>query len=169
MDVKQCNTCECVKSVDEFYPEKRGLFGRRGECAACNKAKKYGYREANKDRLTEMKRAQYIKHRDKVLAQKKQYRRDNHGAIIALATARKGKVRLRTPKWLSADDKWLIKEAYRLASLRTEMTGIEWHVDHIIPLQGKDVSGLHSIENLQVIPWIDNIRKRNRYEADNAK
>jgi hypothetical protein len=41
---------------------------------------------------------------------------------------------------------------------------MSWHVDHIIPLQGKNVSGLHIPENLQVIPAIENIKKRNNFE-----
>ena len=52
---------------------------------------------------------------------------------------------------------------FDLAVKRSIMTGIKWHVDHIIPLQGKLVSGLHTVENLQVIPAKINMRKGNRY------
>ena len=69
----------------------------------------------------------------------------------------------RTPKWLTSDDLWVIKQAYKLAALRTAMFGFAWHVDHIIPLQGKLVSGLHVPNNLQVIPWRDNVLKANKY------
>jgi len=68
----------------------------------------------------------------------------------------------RTPNWLNENDIWMIKEAYDLAALRTKLFGFSWHVDHIIPLQGKTVSGLHVPTNLQVIPWLDNIRKHNK-------
>lgn len=43
-------------------------------------------------------------------------------------------------------------------------TGIPHHVDHIVPLQGDHVSGLHVESNLQVIPATDNIRKRNKVD-----
>lgn len=70
----------------------------------------------------------------------------------------------RTPSWLSEDDWWMIEQAYKLAVLREQMTGIKWHVDHVVPLRGKTVSGLHVPWNLQVIPATDNIKKGNKYD-----
>ena len=40
-----------------------------------------------------------------------------------------------------------------------------WHVDHIIPLQGKNVSGLHVFSNLRVIPGEENVKKSNKYHV----
>ena len=71
----------------------------------------------------------------------------------------------RTPSWLSKDDLWMIKEIYELAALRTKMSGFLWHVDHIIPIRGKNVSGLHVPSNLQVIPWIENVKKCNKFDG----
>lgn len=62
------------------------------------------------------------------------------------------------PVWAN---KFFIDEIYALARLRTELTGIEWQVDHIIPLRSKIVCGLHTEQNLQVIPAIENARKSN--------
>jgi hypothetical protein len=63
---------------------------------------------------------------------------------------------------------WLIKQAYELAILRTKKFGFLWHVDHIIPLNGVNVSGLHVIENIQVIPAAENLLKNNKYEIEHA-
>jgi hypothetical protein len=69
----------------------------------------------------------------------------------------------RIPSWLSEEELLLIQEAYSIAKLRTEVTGIEWQVDHILPLQGKLVSGLHVLTNLQVVPATWNQSKSNSY------
>jgi 5-methylcytosine-specific restriction endonuclease McrA len=60
-----------------------------------------------------------------------------------------------------------IAAVYAEAKRLTEETGIPHHVDHIIPLQGRDVSGLHVPWNLQVITGSDNSRKGNRLYLDN--
>ena len=50
-------------------------------------------------------------------------------------------------------------EAHDLRKLRNTITGFEWHVDHIEPLRGKDICGLHIWSNLQVIPKSLNLLK----------
>lgn len=69
----------------------------------------------------------------------------------------------RTPPWANQD---AIKAIYAEALRLTRETGIEHHVDHTIPLQGKLVSGLHVENNLQVLPWRENVMKRNHFEVE---
>lgn len=71
----------------------------------------------------------------------------------------------RTPLWLNDDHMFAISEIYELRKLRSEATGVEHHVDHIVPLQGKTVSGLHVPWNLQVIPASENLSKSNSFAA----
>lgn len=68
--------------------------------------------------------------------------------------------RKRTPIW---SDKYEIEEIYQTAKRISLNTGIKHEVDHIIPLQGELVSGLHVPENLQIIPKRENRKKRNKY------
>lgn len=71
----------------------------------------------------------------------------------------------RTPKWLTDGDLFEIECIYTYAAALNKV-GLVYHVDHIIPLQGKIVSGLHVPENLRVIPARENISKRNKFEPN---
>jgi hypothetical protein len=64
------------------------------------------------------------------------------------------KLKLHTPKW---QDVKQLKDFYK-----NRPQG--HHIDHIIPLQGENVSGLNVIGNLQYLPASENIRKSNKYE-----
>lgn len=101
--------------------------------------------------------------RESTRAAKTKYRAKNPHKIRAAGAKRRAAKMLRTPRWLSAEQLWMIEQAYELAVLRTKMFGFPWHVDHIIPLQGKLVSGLHVPANLQVIPEMVNLQKSNKF------
>ena len=122
------------------------------------------WRQENPEKRAEHRKRWKVKNPDKVAAEKKQYKARNPHKFNAYNGKRRAAKLLRTPKWLTADDLFIIEEAYHLAKLRTEITGFEWHVDHILPLQGKTVSGLHVPANLQVIPATINLKKSNRHE-----
>jgi hypothetical protein len=92
--------------------------------------------------------------------------RQNNKHLVAAAQQRRHAAELqRTPPWLTDDDCWMMQQAYEIAAKRTKQFGFAWHVDHIIPLQGKRVSGLHVPLNLQVIPGVENMRKLNKFEV----
>lgn len=93
----------------------------------------------------------------------KRYRQKNPGWMPAQCAKRRAKKLNATPSWLSEEDHWWIEEIYELASLRTRMTGIKWVVDHIVPLQGRKVCGLHVPQNLQVITESENSKKGNKF------
>lgn len=86
---------------------------------------------------------------------------EKHNAHMASTRAKRLK---RNPKWLKDYFVEEIKEFYKLAKALEEFTGIKHEVDHIIPLQGKLVSGLHVPWNLRVITKDENNKKRNKFE-----
>ena len=135
---------EKVKAMNKRYAKKHPEVLR---------AKTQRWIKANPERAAELSRKCRLKHKARVLATKAKYR-----------AAKRNK----TPIWVDKEHLWLIKQAYELAILRTKQFGFMWHVDHIIPLHGKNVSGLHAIENLQVIPAAQNLLKNNKYEIDHA-
>ena len=89
-----------------------------------------------------------------------------HGANIDTYDNRSAEELQATPKWLDADDKELIKWVYETAKERTLQYDIPFEVDHIIPINGKDVCGFHIAENLQVITRSENRSKGYKLKGD---
>jgi hypothetical protein len=118
--------------------------------------------EKNKDRKAQQDRECALKNPEARKIARDKWDKLNPGRTNAAKTKNRLERLLRVPAWLTEDDKWMIEQAYELAKIRTEMFGFQWHVDHIIPLKGKKVSGLHVPTNLQVIPWQENLRKGSR-------
>jgi len=167
---KICATCHKEKKLSAFYKQtKRGILGVRGTCKECDSIKKKEYRLLNREKLKASKKADYVKNRQRNLEVKKVYRQLNKGKINALVAARKAVIKQRTPKWLSKTDVERIKNEYKLAALLSKITNESWHVDHIIPLQGENVSGLHTPNNLRAMRGVENISKKNKFEVNYAQ
>ena len=98
----------------------------------------------------------------------RKYGQNNKDKIAAKAAKRRAVTKESTPSWVYKNEwySFLISEIYHLSSLKTELAGIEHHVDHIVPLTGKKhpnskqyVCGLHVPWNLQVITSESNLQK----------
>jgi len=80
----------------------------------------------------------------------------------ALDSIRRAQKSSSTPPWLTKEHRreiaWFYAEARRL----TQETGIVHHVDHIHPLQGENVCGLHVPWNLQILTATENLQKNNK-------
>ena len=140
----------------EFYTKSTAKDGLSWWCRTCHKESmraKYralssqaDYREKERLRVQNF----WSLHPEKRLNSDQNYRANNRGKIVAKLKRREINKKLRVPSWLTKDDLWMIEQAYDLAALRTKIFGFQWHVDHVVPLQGKLVSGLHVPHNLQV-------------------
>jgi hypothetical protein len=138
------------------------------------------YRERNRDALVQAKKMYYIRNKDAISARAKlhyqnnseeikrrvaEYKKNNPGKVNAWCMKRYTDKLCATPSWLSDDDLWMIEEAYHLAKLREEVVGGKWDVDHIVPLRGKKVCGLHVPWNLAVIRAEANRSKGNKFDV----
>lgn len=155
---------EAMQKGEKHYftgvPCKYGhLSLRHVKCKSCLKCKEIASAKQREKESLEEKEKRLEKSRN-------WFSKNKHMRSVYEAQYQNAKVK-RTPKWLSEDDKWMIEEIYDLASIRTKMFGFLWHVDHVVPIRGKTVSGLHVPENLQVIPWIENVKKSNKFSEEN--
>ena len=91
---------------------------------------------------------------------RKEYCKINSYKVNALESKRRISKLQQTPIWGNKEE---IEKFYLESNIQTKLHNIQYDVDHIIPLRGKYVSGLHVENNLQVITHIDNIKKSNRY------
>lgn len=129
------------------------------------KANQKAWRIKNKDARNAYNKQWRDKNSEKVKEIQRKSRQKNAARINKANAEYHANKLMRVPKWLTDDDKWIIKEAYDLAVMRSKLFGFSWHVDHIIPLKGKTVCGLHVPSNIQVIEGHINIRKNNSFEG----
>ncbi len=101
--------------------------------------------------------------RAKVAAQVARYKQNNPHRIRIIRNKQNRGMKQATPKWLSREQRQALAAFYWLAQDCTTITGERYQVDHIIPLRGKGVCGLHVPWNLQVLPREVNQRKSARY------
>lgn len=123
------------------------------------------YLAKNAERQKENCKRWDVENKERRLQIGRNWQKNNPDAVRLKAANRRAKKDCATPSWLSDFDKLKMKCTYQVAAMRTHESGQEWHVDHIIPLRGKLVSGLHVPWNLQVITKEENLKKLNRFEV----
>lgn len=122
------------------------------------KTQKYGKRGRPKSTRTPEEIKESIR-----LASKKYWNKpENAGRRAAKRVKYRASKIQRTPKWLTIEDLNQIKNIYAAAIQKSIDTKMPWHVDHIYPLKGLTVSGLHVPANLQIISAVENLKKANK-------
>ena len=161
--MKFCSSCKTIKKASEFNKRVRSKDGLQAHCRQCIKEYQKEYNANNKkaNRLRMQKWRKENPEQNKLNARLWQYK--NRHKFAAKTQKRRAAKLNATPPWLNEDHKFMLEEIYELRDLRTQATGVVHHVDHIVPLRGAEVCGLHVPWNLQVIPASANIRKGNSY------
>ena len=167
MQVKHCYCCGETKDVALFYKNKSKPDGLASECKQCKTAKDKEYYKKNtqvvKDRAASWYKDNTEKALEKMKTSSKRWAQKNRDKRCRTEAQRRAAKLLATPVWLTEQDIRDIDTEYALSTWCSSVLGTKYHVDHIVPLKGKQVCGLHVPWNLQVIPAKQNISKGNRY------
>lgn len=181
-----CRICEMVKATEYFAVATISVKTGRGRCKACDSKKSVAYLRANKDKkarwyATSPKYKAYasswqkknrgainIRHKawrdanpDKMKSISARYRKNNFEKEAVRRAEREARMKR---KLLQPSHAQEIRNIYAEARRLRKTTGENYHVDHIIPLNGKTVSGLHVPRNLQILTATENCRKKNSFE-----
>lgn len=153
---KTKGTCmECLKVEWKESNDKRALLPKTE--ASKNAGKKYYANNKDVVKLRALSRPP-----EDVIKYRETWKKANPEIVLANDKHRRTKHKQATPKWLTQEHKTQIKQFYLDAMLVSKTTGIPYAVDHIIPLRGKLVSGLHVPWNLAVITREENSKKSNK-------
>ena len=140
LDNKERHLAKCQEWVENNREKSRGY-----------KAK---WRVENRDKINEHSKNMYHENIEEERERNKKYKKNNPGKVKSWAAKRRAAELERTVGW---SDDLVIQMIY-------EDCPEGYHVDHIIPLQGKNVSGLHVAWNLQYLTAEENLSKGNKYE-----
>jgi len=131
--------------LSSFPKNSRTKSGYRSRCISCKAAEDKEWA---------------INNRTKVNAKNRAWDKRNRGVKNALTYKYRATQLNATPSWANLT---AIQAKYQLAVMFNKYTEDTWHVDHIVPLQGKNVCGLHVEYNLRVIPAKENLSKGNKF------
>lgn len=156
-------------SGDKFYftgkPCKHGHVSKRytgkGTCCECMNL---DFEVKKESRLAQM-RCSYQAKKSIYSERMALWRNQNKHKQAAYSSKKRADYLLRTPKWLDADAFKQMDEFFYTAHMLGMHTGIAYHVDHIVPLRGKIVSGLNVPWNLQILSKTENLRKKNKFHG----
>lgn len=179
---KQCSKCNLYKNIEEFHKHKSRKSGAISSCKECYmayykeekeliKSRINKYRENNPEKIKESDSKYYennkeafkqkaslwaANNREKRKKIEKKYRKANQDQRNARTAEYRAKKSQAMPAWLTDDQINEIKQIYKNRPNN-------YHVDHIVPVNGEDVCGLHVPWNLQYLPEYQNESKGNKF------
>jgi hypothetical protein len=151
--LKKCGRCLAPKPLCDFYKNSSTKDGKQSVCKLCSI-------ELSKERKIRNKKPRIVLSAEERKSRNKRsdanWRKNNPGKVNARRRNYEHSKNKAMPRWLTVDQRNKIKVIY-------EKVPTGHHVDHIVPLKGKDVCGLHVPWNLQYLPASLNLKKGNRF------
>ena len=193
--MKFCNTCSTEKDLDQFNKRTASKDGFSPRCKPCTKAYLKKYYQDNKEQLDSKnkvtKKRWVEENREHVRAKGREYDFARREKVYEYRALRKEHIRslenashkkryqanpgkykaksmLRHATKLQATPSWLTAEHLKEIQIIYSECPAGYHIDHIIPLQGEEVRGLHVPWNLQAIPALENLKKSTQLPTSNS-
>lgn len=159
---KNCPKCHLELPIENFYQDKtRNTI--RPVCKSCTASRGKVWRELNKARKKSTDLNYRASYKDRVATYQKSYYQANKPKYLEAFFRRKAAKLKATPSWLTQKHLEEISYIYSLRQEVNSLSDYEYEVDHIVPLQGKSVCGLHVPWNLQLLPKELNRAKSNSF------
>ena len=160
---KVCRKCNIEKPIEQFKRHALMRDGHLNQCRTCAAEWTKQRRIERYGSLLEARRAMYGRELQtgsmtRIAPQK--YGGKDKAARRRAVIRYSHKRRSQTALTLELDV-FAMDEAMALREMRTDLTGGRWAIDHIVPLNHRKVCGLHTALNLQVVPHLWNVQKKN--------
>lgn len=159
---KTCSKCKKLLNYSNFYKNKKTSTGLYSQCKKCAQLIIRKYINNNINKVKEINNIWKNKNKDLIKQRTKAWFKNNRHIANFINAKRKSSKLKATPKWLTKEDLFEIKKFYEECKEFSWLSEEPLEVDHIIPLQGKNVCGLHVPWNLRIIPKSENLKKGNR-------
>ena len=160
--MKLCTKCKLEKPFIAFHKNNQTKDKLTVHCRDCSNARLKEWKKQNKDHIAEYDKAWQQSNKDKKSKNYKNWQVNNREKVNSYNSYRRALEVQATPKWLKEEHYKQIESFYWLAKLQCELTDTKYEVDHIVPLKGKTVCGLHVPWNLQLLTERENRSKSNR-------
>ena len=180
MKTKVCRVCGEEKTLDLLVKRSDRHNQYRNLCVPCHNlsTKKYyhenkearkdynkSWRDNNKALVKEKSKSYYATNKEKISCYIRVWRESNQDRMRMYGASRRALQKQALPTWLTESQMSEIDAIYAHAKDCEVVSGQIYHVDHIVPLKGENVCGLHVPWNLQVLPSDVNLSKHNNYNG----
>jgi hypothetical protein len=120
----------------------------------------------NRNKTLQKRKIKYLDNHEENKQKRREHYYNNKGMYLHNYYLREDRIKQATPLWLTKEMKSQIREMYDLRKEISDKEGREYHIDHIVPIKGEYVCGLHVPWNLQILLGEDNLEKSNKHESD---